>query len=499
MSEPLERTRLATILATLGGVALLVRLMPGVISGNITNRFEYDGGVMLGATLRMLWGSSPYADFDFVHPPGSLLLYAPIAALAQVLGEPGVFGILVAVTALAGVGNVVVIGILLSRHGMVAVIVGAGIYAVWPVAVFTERQVMLEPILNLCALCALLALRGDRESGAARLGGAWVAGALIGIALTVKYWAVVDVVLIAALTLARLGMRGLWRYLAAGTLIAGATSLPFFLRAPSAMWEQTVLAQLTRPATGTSLAERINMLSPLGSAPALDRFVPWWMWAALICGSLLLAAIPVVTAVRDRRSPRMWTDPVWWGALALMHSAVIALSSSFYDHYAAWALAPIALTTGYAASRLSGRRIVTGISIGAITGLMATQMAVPAGAQLSPMREWARGQRCIWADSTTLIAADAFRRNIAEGCPMTVDVFGTRLTLLRAAGNDAASADAALGARLLADLDRADAAIVSKDAWWVSGKTADALSSGFSRVAVLENNVLWQRATPPRE
>lgn len=168
-------------LATLTLVSLAVRIVPLVSSGSLVRAQEYDGGAMFAATLNLLAGHSPYVDFVFLHPPGALLLFAPAGLLAPLIGEQESLAVVRVGVVLAGAVNTLLIGLLLRRFGFGAVLVGAGMYAVWPVAASTERLVLLEPVLNLCLLAALTVL-SDRT----RQHAPWIAGVILAIALSVN-------------------------------------------------------------------------------------------------------------------------------------------------------------------------------------------------------------------------------------------------------------------------------------------------------------------------
>jgi alpha-1,2-mannosyltransferase len=482
-------------LAAIGLLALAARLVPAVLSGSVGNRSEYDGGVMLGGAMRLWAGALPYHDFVFVHPPGSLLLYLPAAAVAPAIGEPTAFGALVVATGLVGTANAILIGVLLRPRGVTAVVIGAGLYAVWPVVVLTDRLVLLEPILSLCLLAALLAMR-TRPSGG--LAGTWVAGALLGLALTVKLWAVVDVVLLGAMILIRSGRRGLWRYVAAGTATAAAVVSPFFFAAPQEMWEQTVIAQLTRPAAEAGLASRINLLSPFHTVPAIDALAPWWLWGALGAAALVAATLPLARALRRRRRPSAWDDAVWWGLIAIVHTVVILAAASFYDHYLAWAVAPLALSVGNAASWITApraRRVVAAVGGFAIVAIAVPLFAGRPAPDLQPMRSWAATSGCVWGEPAALIAADTLLHSVAAGCSSSVDPFGEGLAALAGSGGDPDAAATTTDSTLRRQLEQADAAILDSDetAWAFGGRTAVWFQESFTRVHTAGGLSAWER------
>lgn len=471
-------------------LAVAVRLSPLLLTGDFLNKVEYDGGVMLTATLRLVAGQAPYADFIYLHPPGSLFLFAPAAMLAGLLGDHVSLALLrVGIIAL-GAANTLLIGLLLRRFGAAAVLAGAGMYAVWPVVGLTERMVMLEPILNVCLLAALAIMRERR-----RIGGAWIAGVLLGIAISVKYWAVIDVVLIGLLVTARFGWRGLWRYLVAGAATVSILVVPFFARAPAEMWTQTVATQLTRPSTETTLPARLNMLSAFLGSPTLDDAFPWVVWAVFWLGLLILAGVPLFGALRARQSPREWPDPAWWGLIAVTHAVVLGTSAVFYDHYATWLVAPLALTTGVAVSRLRAPGLRRAVGVGAVV-----MMVVVAAPQLvlhtqtrdyTDIRVAAQGYDCVWASSDALIVADAASRGVASRCSVYVDLFGAEL-----AAGESTTARESFDASIRQQLRTADGAMLSIDPelWPFSADTASWVRQNFEIVEEFGDVVLWARS-----
>lgn len=475
-------------------IAVGVRVIPLAGSGGLVNGLEYDGGVMLSATLHLLAGEMPFEDFIYLHPPGSLLLFAPIAMLAPSIGEQGALVLLRLALVIVGGVNTLLIGVLLRRFGLTAVVVGAGMYAVWPVVTSTERMVMLEPILNLCLLGALIAIRRSTRNG-----GAWVAGLLLGAALSVKYWAVIDVLIVGAVIVVRFGRSGLWRYLVGGLIGASVLALPFFLRAPIQMWQQTVVVQLTRPATDTTLADRINMLSAFFGAPELDRLLPWGAWAALWLGLLALAVLPIFDTLRSRRPPREWSEPVWWGLLALAHGVVLAASAVFYDHYATWLVAPVALTTGAATARVrraAFRRAIAAASAVLTLAVLAPQFVArhhPGDHGALPSAT--AGYVCLWGSPEALIAANAAARGIAEGCDVYVDPFGANLVDSRNASADQQS----LSTAARDQLGSAEAAVlpVNRSAWPFDSESARWFTRTFTFIGHFGDLGLWARVDEP--
>ncbi|WP_353829087.1 glycosyltransferase 87 family protein [Agromyces sp. SYSU T0242] len=415
------------IVVLIAAVAAILRAAPFAFPEAVLWIRENDDGVMYSGALALLRGAAPYADFDYVHPPGSLLLLAPFAALGSVTNEAvGLAGARL-LTIAVGVANTVLIGMLLRRFGSGAIVIGAGAYAVWGTAVATERTYLLEPYLNLALLVALAAFAAGRR------GAPVSAGIAIGLAVVVKFWAILDVLVIGALAWSRSGRSGLLRYLAAGSAAAAAVALPFLVRDPGAMWRLTVSAQLGRRGNDVDLAERADVFSPYLSFPALRELIPTTASALGVALLLAVAAVPLVAAARARRTPRDWPDEAWWSVITLAHALAIGLSAMFFYHYAAWIMAPLALSLGAAVGRLRRRRlrVAAVAAASAVLALMAAgdlRSATPTPSA-STIRAWATSHDCVAGMPSVLVAADHVGANLAGGCPMDVDPLSLGMTL----------------------------------------------------------------------
>src|SRR5262249_39719394 len=105
-------------LLTIGLIALLVRLGPPVLYVGSRGFTEYyDDGVYFSAAHHLIIGILPYRYFVFPHPPGVMLLLAPIAALAQLIGDNWAFVVARFLVALIGATSAVLVTILLRRYG----------------------------------------------------------------------------------------------------------------------------------------------------------------------------------------------------------------------------------------------------------------------------------------------------------------------------------------------------------------------------------------------
>lgn len=416
----------------LAALAFLLRQIPLVTSGVWAGGFDVDEGVYLTASHQLLHGSWPYGDFLFVHPPGILPLLFPFALLMDVMPDAVALGLArVAMSAVAATCAVLV-ALLLRPHGTVAMVAGSLLYAAWSATVWSEWAVLLEPPLALALLVALLCLR----RGTPR----WtlVAGAVLGLALTVKLWAAVPLVVLAVMVLARAGLRRALQFAGAAAAVVVAVVVPFVVAAgPGAMWDAVVEFQAGRTADGSSPGGRIAYFA--GSLIAPER-LPDAVW--LLLGLIALAAIAwgLLAAARARgASLRDW-DPAWWFLLAVVQVAFILAAPSFYPHYTLTAAPALCLVIGVCCQRLAGvlrphgRLRLAAAGAGAV---LLAALAVAATQQVAdhvePASDWAvvddlglGGDACAWAPApVVLIEADLAAEQTRRGCGLIVDPYAT--------------------------------------------------------------------------
>jgi hypothetical protein len=104
----------------------------------------------------------PYRDFVFAHPAGIVLLLLPLSIIALVTGTRVFTGAARAQTACVAAGNVLLLAQLVRHRGTLAVVVAGFTLALFPLAVFADEMVMLEPYLVFfCLLGARAMFTGD--------------------------------------------------------------------------------------------------------------------------------------------------------------------------------------------------------------------------------------------------------------------------------------------------------------------------------------------------
>jgi hypothetical protein len=262
---------------------------------------DYDEGVYVAAAGALARGSLPWRDFVFLHPPGALVLFAPLSALGP-LGALLAARVLVTVV---GTLSTWLVFMVVRRHaGLAGAFVGAALYATWPEVVVNERRALLEPLLNAVALGALVALHRP----ALRTG-------LVGLALAIKSWGVLWLVGLAVAARS-------WKLLA-GTVLVG---LVVVCLMPATMREQLLLVHLTRP--------------PDGDLERSTRLYEMFVARSAVPALLLVGCAPWTW--RHRR------DPLVQGVAVVFVMFVLAFlaAAAFWNQYDTALAAPFAVLCG---------------------------------------------------------------------------------------------------------------------------------------------------------
>ena len=402
-----------------GLVAVALRAGPVLSGAGLTALYRYDSGVYFAAAVALHEGFVPYRDFLLLHPPGILLALAPFAALASSLGDQGAMvAARVSFMVLGGL-TAALICHLLRSYGWVAALIGGLFYAGYGPAVYVERSTGLEALasfLTVAGLCLLMpGLRGRR-----RVGWLVAAGAMLGLTVTVKIWGVVTVLTVLVwLLVGRRVRAALW--VGAGAAASSVlVLLPFFLVAPDAMWRMLVLDQVGRPRSGQTLVARMYDVVGL-----VELRTDQWTIALVAALAVLVAAL--VVALMDDLG-RLACIGVAVGLLVLLNGP------SWFRGYPVLIAPFLALGVGVASGVLREHLPRAGWIAVASGFLLATTAA---GAlqlrddisQPFDGRELARiaSERpgCVTVDDpSALIASGLLSRNLANGCPVVVDLSG---------------------------------------------------------------------------
>jgi hypothetical protein len=439
------------LLAT--ALALAVRLFTLTRPGFLTGVSEYDDGVYLGAAIRLTQGALPYKDFAFVQPPGILLLMTPAALAARVTTTAAAMAFARVLTVLASTACVPLAGNLVRYRGTLVTAVTCGILAVYPDDIAAAHTLLLEPWMNLCCLLAAnAAFRDGRLARPARL--AW-AGAALGVAGAVKFWAVVPAVVLLALCVAAAEQRtrragAFLTGLAAGFVLPTAA---FVLAAPVTFIRSTLFDQASRIGTSVPLSLRLAHVTGLIDVLNTDGRLSLHAGAHSLFAGSVVASLPsasagwlpfAVTAVLVAaiaagyaRIPGRPSHLEWFSlATAALACALILSYSAFFYHYPAFVAPWLALSAGAATGGLAGggqfRRVLAAALAVVMVGAAALQLdeaapvSVTSAAAMGPLIP---AGTCIVTDETS-VAVSANRFSTPRpGCPDIIDSLATTLVL----------------------------------------------------------------------
>ncbi len=405
--------------AVLGVAGALVRIRYVLHSG-LLSVGTYDDGVHYAVAASLLHGRLPYREVLFLQPPGMAVFAAPAALVGQLFGDAAGLGTARIAVALLGGLNTALVVLVLARLGRTAALCGGSLYALSFSAVYVERSLVLEAPGTTGLLLSLVLLQRAARTGRGRW---WLlAGAAAGLTVGLKVWYLVP---FAVLLVGGRGGRA--RFLAGGLVAGAAVYVPFFAAAPARMWDQVVVAQLTRPDDAVGLGKRVRAVlgvtapgqtTPLAGVPGRE--------VGLVL--LVLAVAMTVLALTDRRARLLV-------ALLAACTALLLATPSFFQHYTALAAAPLALVGGAGAQRaavlLRGRWAPPAVI--AVVVVLAVSMNVRHDAR----RQWERPpvaalraavqqvNGCVTADDPTVLAVvDRLTPDLAAGCPLQADPSG---------------------------------------------------------------------------
>lgn len=252
-------------LAVVAMGAFLLRSAPfWRFHGALAVPLDYDEGVYFSAGALWAKGVWPYRDFVFVHPPGVAYLWSAWSTLFEHVRDA--LASARWLVAVLGALNTWLLGRVAIRwFGDFAGLAAAALYATYGEAVMSERGPFLEPWLNLCCLSALWLLARAREDMPISRGTAWGVGALMGVALTVKLWALFWLAALAWGVWRRGGVKAMLSLGFGCAAALGVLWLPVVASAPAAFGEQTLAFHFWRPADASP--DRLLRLREIAGAP----------------------------------------------------------------------------------------------------------------------------------------------------------------------------------------------------------------------------------------
>jgi hypothetical protein len=214
-------------------------------------------------------------------------------------------------------------------------------------------------------------------------------------------------------------------YAAAGSLTVLVAFLPFLIAAGGQMLRYVVIDQLGRRPDLDEASDRIRAMA------GLSRDIVRPGAHVLLVVVVLLVLAGVVYAAWRRPPMRLWV------ALAVVQSAFLLVTPSFFGHYGGWVAPALALSVGGAVavamgnegSRTRRSASVAGLYALGLAGLLIVAVAPKAVGFPSPSTPFGADAvasiigdaRCPTADSpAVLILTGRLRRVLANGCPLEV-------------------------------------------------------------------------------
>jgi alpha-1,2-mannosyltransferase len=410
--------------------AFLFRLVPVLRGGGLFGLGNYDDGVYYASATGLIHGLLPYRDFVLLHPPAITLLLAPFAVVAQLTSDSYGFAIARLAWMLLGAANAVLIWKILRPIGPVAAAFGGFSYAVFQPAIYSDKSTLLEGPATTALLIVILLLQPLVRADSLPHSRALIAGALLGLAMTIKIWGVVTLLIVLGwlLLLRRYGVA--LRVLIASAAATTVICLPFFVSAPTAMWNQIVRDQLFRRAGAVTSLERLDQMVGLS---IISRSYPPAVTVAVVIALLGCAAL--AWSYREARLPVL---------LMLGHGLYLLAVSIWFPHFAGFTAAPIALIVGAAMGRLMAllratpARIAVGVlAAGALLVYASDSATLTFNRRLPDQFRTltAATPGCVTSDdATALVATDTLSRNLSSGCRFVADLGGHSHDLAAASG-----------------------------------------------------------------
>ena len=442
---------------------------------------NYDDGVYFSSAVALINGRLPYRDFLLIQPPGLPVILAPFALLTHVVGDAAAFVIArVAFIALGGL-NAALVVLLLRRYGARAAVTAGILWIIFLPAVYSERSTLLEGIGNTTILLALLLTTGRASSSRNRTRQV-LAGVALGVGVAVKIWLIVPAIVILIYR-----RHAVWRILAGGAAAAIAIMLPFFLAAPTTMWQQVVLDQLGRPRIAGSVINRLWQIVRPPNVLHIPR---------LLTVSLILVVVIAICIIGWRTIPELHL----YTALFVSTAAVLLLAPSFFRHYTALTAVPFIAIVGIGVGILDRRlvarprrdtrlsravlwaptAIVVVVCLAAWPGT-ATKLGskqLPAGLTAAV----ASIDGCVTTDMpSTLILTNKLSEVLARGCEFWPDVSGWQYDISIADGATSTKAtkkNSAVQQKFLSYLTSGDAVLLARHNSPFSRHTQKTLTRG---------------------
>jgi alpha-1,2-mannosyltransferase len=415
----------------IAAIAFLIRLVPVLRGGGLSGIGNYDDGVYYAAAVGLIHGLLPYQDFLLLHPPGMPLLLAPFALVAQLTSDSYGFAAARLAWMVLGAVNALLVWKILRPIGMIAAVFGGLGYAVLHPAVYVEKSTLLEAPATTALLIAMLLLQPVAQDSSLSRSRAFAAGALLGLATTIKIWGVITLVIFLGWLLLVRRFRAALQVMIASVATVTVVCLPFFIAAPTAMWNQLVRDQFfRRRRAGITIIDRLHESAGLG---IIDRSLPAIVTVAAV--TALLCAAALAWKYREARLAVL---------LLLGQGTFLLIAPVWFAHFAAFTAAPLALTVGAAIGWLTARVSARPARIALIGAFAVALLVYTSGwATVSYNRRLPDSFKAVTApvpgcvtsdDQTTLVVTDSLSRNLRRGCQFIADLGGHSHDLSAASG-----------------------------------------------------------------
>jgi Dolichyl-phosphate-mannose-protein mannosyltransferase len=253
--------------------ALILRL---IFAGVTSSTYDPDEFVMLTLSRQMMHGAVAYRDFSFFHPPGILVI---LRAAQPIIGmwwpAARVF-----VLAVDSVSALLVWRVATSFFGRREALAAGLLYAASPLALLGGVRVGQDPFVTMLGLAGLVALLQRRD-----LAGSLIAGLCLGLAIWIKYPAIIYLPVYALLA-----PRRILSVLGAMAVTVGIAFAPFISQLPQ-LYAQSVQWQMSRGHMDlghrlVALAGFMLVLNPLAFPAALRIRSPRWILLGYAMGGI---------------------------------------------------------------------------------------------------------------------------------------------------------------------------------------------------------------------
>ncbi len=399
-----------------------------LLTGHLTGAFEYDDGVYFAATWYLLHGVMPYSRFVMVQPPGITIMLAPFVGTSFLVGQHLSLVLTRMAVLIVSAMNIGIVGWMLRRRSPAAAVFGSLIMAVYPANIMTSSSISQEPFLVLFCLLALeLVLRANSSSNSDKKL-IW-AGVLLALAVDIKLWAGVLVLVIISYLLFRRRYRGLISLCLGGLAGAAVFILPFVLVAPGQFMHDVLFSQFNRSLAMTyPIFARVAMLGG-----------QWWSYLGtpfviydLAIGGLVVAFIVVVTVALRRIVNSVDADFIMLAlCMSILTCFMFLWSFSFYYHYADFFIPWAAIAFASSLDLLGVFRRMTPSQTLFVVGALAILVTIlpfklPRDSTPASSIVLSKDTRCLVSVSIeyTVVAG---RLQASHGCPVIVDSYGVML------------------------------------------------------------------------